>query len=773
MAGVMTVNHGPVVRLRVRVQGTVQGVGFRPFVYTVATELELDGFVGNDGHGVVAEVEGTAGAVSTFVEIVRTRPPTLAVVDRVDTEEMRPTGDAGFRIIPSVVAGTRQALVTPDAATCADCLRELWDPANRRYRYPFTNCTNCGPRYTIVCDVPYDRGNTTMAHFVMCDACRTEYEDTSNRRFHAEPVCCPACGPQLRLLDRDRRPVDGDPIEVAARLLSGGAIVAVKGIGGYHLAVDATDDRAVVTLRGRKHRYDRPFAVMVPGLGAAHALCRLQPGDEAQLTSATAPIVLLVRRDGGVAAAVAPLQRSLGLMLPYTPMHHLLLAALMRPMVLTSGNVSDEPIAFDDDDAFARLGGIADAFLTHDRRIRTRVDDTVVRSTAAGPLPVRRSRGHVPQPVRSPERFPRHVLATGPELKSTFCLARDEHAFVSHHIGDLENYETFRSFVDGIDHLQRLLDVRPEVVAHDLHPDYLSTRYALEQRGDLEAMGVQHHHAHIASCLADNGVTGPVIGVAFDGLGYGDDATLWGGEFLVADLLGYRRVGHLEPVPLPGGATAIRQPWRMAAVYLDAAYGGAPPSRLDVVARNRDNWDAVVGSAKAGLNAPLTSSAGRLFDAIAALVGVRDEIRYEGQAAVELEVLADDSENRGYRAVVDATGEALVVRASDLVRDAAADLLAGASPATVSARFHNGLADVTVAVCRRIRDEHGPGVVALSGGVFQNVRLLDRCGSLFAESGFTVLTHHRVPPNDGGVSLGQAAIAGARDRLARDYPAAG
>jgi hydrogenase maturation protein HypF len=459
---------------------------------------------------------------------------------------------------------------------------------------------------------------------------------------------------------------------------------------------------------------------------------------------------------------VAPTQPTLGLMLPYTALHHLLLAAHGGPLVMTSGNVSDEPIAYDDDDAARRLAPIVDAFLTSDRPIQTRVDDSVIRVVRGRPLPLRRSRGYVPLPLTQRERFPRPVLACGPELKSTLCLGRDRQAFVSHHIGDLENYETFRSYLEAIRHLQRLLDVTPQVVAHDLHPEYLSTKHALTLEG-VTLVGVQHHHAHIASCLADNGVTGPVIGVAFDGLGLGTDGTLWGGEVLVADLVGFSRAAHLEPVPMPGGAAAVRQPWRMAAAHLDAAYDGDVPVGLEVVRRQGRRWYDVLAAARAGVNSPLTTSAGRLFDAVAAIVGLRDTVTYEGQAAIELENCADPTEGGSYPVTV-RPGPPLVVATGELVRAIAADVLTGASAATVSARFHNALADVVVAICTSLRNDHGLGTVALSGGVFQNVRLLGRCLDLLTGAGFEVLTHRRVPPNDGGISLGQAAVAGARDR---------
>jgi hydrogenase maturation protein HypF len=759
-------------RTRVRVEGIVQGVGFRPFVHALAGRLGLAGLVGNDAGGVFVEVEGASETVERFLEALAAEAPPLAVIERVTATPLAPTGISGFAIAPSQAGGERQALVSPDTATCADCLAELADPADRRHRYPFINCTNCGPRFTIVRDVPYDRPATTMASFAMCADCAREYHDPADRRFHAQPVCCPACGPSLALLDRGGTAAggDGDPLAGAAARLRDGAVVAVKGLGGYHLAADAASEPAVAALRARKHREDKPFAVMVADLAGARALCRVGPAEEAMLASPRRPIVLLRRSPEGAGAAVAPSvapgNRSLGVMLPYAPLHHLLLADVGRPIVLTSGNVSDEPIAYLDGEAVERLGGIADWFLVHDRPIHVRADDSVVRAFRGRELPLRRSRGFAPQPLGLPWPFPRHVLACGAELKHTFCLAKGGHAFVSHHIGDLENYETFRSFTEGVGHFRRLFAVEPEVVAHDLHPEYLSTKYALELDG-VELEGVQHHHAHVAACLADNGEPGPVIGVAYDGLGYGADGTIWGGELLVADLEGFRRAGHLEVVPMPGGAAAIREPWRMAAAWLHAAFGGRVPERLAVVGRNLDRWEQVATLARSGTASVATSSAGRLFDAVSAILGVRDRVNYEGQAAVELEQLADPAEAAAYPARVGGATDddaPLVVGGSDLVRAVVEDLGSGVPAPLIAARFHNGLASATVAACRAVRDATGLEAVALSGGVFQNLLLLERTVARLELQGFRVLVHSRVPPNDAGISLGQAAVAGARDR---------
>ena len=744
----------PGTRIRFRVSGLVQGVGFRPFVWRRATAYGLTGWVGNDAAGVVLEVEGPGESVDALLEELR-RPPPPARVDRLETEAILPIGSAVFEIRESRTTGALRALVAPDIATCPECLRELHDPEDRRFAHPFLSCTACGPRYTIVQSVPYDRSRTTMGTLPLCASCHDEYQDPADRRFHAEPVCCPACGPTLQLLDRFGRAIPGEPVATAAELLRDGVVLAVKGLGGYHLAVDARHEAAVRALRRRKHREDRPFALMVTDAAAARRLCEVSVAEEALLTSSARPIVVLRRRnDRDVSAGVAPGSPSLGLMLPYTPLHTLLLESFEGPLVLTSGNRSDEPIASDDRDAAERLAGIADAFLLHDRAIHTRVDDSVVKVVRGRTVPIRRSRGHVPTPIVLPHHGRAPVLACGAALKNTFCLTRGNQAFVSHHIGDLDDHATFRSYVAGIAHLEALLGVEPTVVAHDLHPDLASTRYARDLT-EVELVGVQHHHAHIASCLADNAVTGPVIGVAFDGLGLGTDGTAWGGELLLADLHGFTRVGHLAAVPMPGGDAAARHPWRMAAAHLDVAYGGAIPAGLTVVQRHGRSWEHVLSVARSRAHSPLTSSAGRLFDAAAALLGVREEITYEGQAAIELEHLADTAETGTYAVPVDGSG---VVQVGHLVRAVTEDLLREVSVPVIAARFHNALAGIVVGACHTLREQHSLSTVALSGGVFQNALLLTRCLDGLEAAGFSVLTHRHVPPNDGGISLGQAAV---------------
>jgi hydrogenase maturation protein HypF len=749
----------PAVRVAIRVNGVVQGVGFRPFVYSLATGLGLTGLVGNDTDGVFAEVEGPAPVVGEFLRRLEREAPPLARIEQVSTRAISlARSEKSFVIAASTAGGPRRTLVSADTATCADCLAELNDPADRRYRYPFINCTNCGPRFTIVRDVPYDRPSTTMAPFAMCERCAAEYHDPADRRFHAQPTCCPACGPRLTL-DGD----DENPIQQAAALLKQGQVLAVKGLGGYHLAADAACEPAVAALRARKHREDKPFAVMAADLPAAGELAEIDDAAAALLTSPARPIVLLPRQPGAsVAAATAPGNRQLGVMLPYTPLHHLLLASTNRPIILTSGNVSDEPIAYRDDEARETLADIADAFLAHDRAIHIRTDDSVARTFRGRPMIQRRSRGYVPEPLTVNSAFPRPVLACGAELKNTFCLAQGRHAFVSHHVGDLENAETLRSFTEGIAHFRRLFGIEPRVIAHDLHPEYLSTKYALDLADDedLDLAGVQHHHAHIASCLADNGQPGPVIGVAFDGTGYGPDGTIWGGEFLIADIGTYERGGHLAPVPMPGGAAAIRQPWRMAAAYLgDAALASTGG---EVARRHENQWAAVTAMAAKGVNSPLTSSAGRLFDAAAALLGVRDAINYEGQAAVELEQLADQAEEEAYPAGLETGPGPFQARGSDLLHAVLDDRTGGVPAPLIAARFHHGVAALIEAGCLLLRDQHGLGTVALSGGVFQNTFLLHAAVARLEARGFRVLLHSRVPCNDGGISLGQAVVAASR-----------
>ena len=744
-------------RARARVEGTVQGVGFRPYVWRLATQLGLGGFVLNDERGVLVEVEGAADAVERFRARLVAQAPPLAVVQRVAWSDAPVAGERSFAILPSERGGEADVPVSPDTATCPDCLRELFDPSDRRFRYPFVNCTNCGPRFTIVRGVPYDRPLTTMAGFAMCPACRAEYDDPADRRFHAQPNACPVCGPRAWLADAGGRELAcDDAVAAAARALAEGRIVAVKGVGGFHLACRADDEHAVAALRARKHREDKPFALMAGTLEAARALVELETHEEELLLSGARPIVVAPRRrEAAVAPSVAPGHPTLGVMLPYSPLHHLVLADVQTTLVMTSGNVSDEPIAYDNGDALARLGPIADLFLLHDRPIHMRTDDTVVRP----PVVLRRSRGHVPGAIALPVAAARPLLACGAELKNTFCVAKGARAWVGHHVGDLENYETLRSFSEGIAHFERLFAVAPEVVAHDLHPEYLSTKYALERDG-VEHVAVQHHHAHLAACLAEHGERGPAVAAIYDGTGYGIDGTIWGGEILVGGLAAFERAGALRAVRLPGGAQAIRQPWRMACAWLaEAGEDDVPPALAARVSPAR--WRDVARLARGGLASPVTTSAGRLFDAISALCGVRAEVHYEGQAAIELEAACDPNERGAYPLAVEA-GPPIVLDPRETVRAAAADAADGTPAGVIAARFHRALAAATAEALVLAAARHGLDVAVLSGGTFANRVLLDDVTRRARIAGLRVLVPERLPPNDGGISYGQAAVAAAR-----------
>jgi hydrogenase maturation protein HypF len=778
-------------RILARVEGTVQGVGFRPFVYRLAREEDLAGYVLNDQRGVLLEVEGHPAALDRFLGRMRSEAPPLAAVDKVSCDSVAPEGSREFRIVESARRGDPDALVAPDTTTCAACLSELSDPADRRYRYPFINCTNCGPRFTIVRGVPYDRPLTTMSGFRMCADCRREYDDPADRRFHAQPNACPRCGPRLTLTDAGRRPLDvpgaGDAIEGAARRLADGLIVAVKGLGGFHLACNAADEEAVAALRARKRREDKPFALMVADRAAAARLVELAGEEDELLHSIERPIVLTPRRRGaGVAAAVAPAAPELGIMLPYTPVHHVLLgdfrtavgsppagARFSSPaaLVMTSGNVSDEPIAYRDDDAIERLAPIADLFLLHDRPIHSRTDDSVARVVRIGArrrtLPIRRSRGYVPGQIDLPVPAGRPLLACGADLKNTFCGAKGTRAWVSHHIGDLEHYPTHRAFREGIDHFETLFAVQPLVVAHDLHPGYFSTAYALEREG-VELVSVQHHHAHLAACLAEHGLEGPAVGAIYDGTGYGTDGTVWGGELLVGGLSGFERVGSLWPARMPGGEAAIREPWRMACAWLTEAFGepGPLPTRLAGLVDER-RWRAMSGIASSETVSPVTTSMGRLFDAVAALCGIRASVNYEGQAAIELEGAAADGEHAPYDlAVVVEAGDRIrggvTLDARSTVRAVVRDLESGVPIPAVAGRFHAVVADATARACAAAAAHRGLETVVLSGGVFQNRLLLERTAAALDAGGLRVLTPERLPPGDGGISFGQAAVAAAR-----------
>jgi hydrogenase maturation protein HypF len=750
-------------RKSLRVSGVVQGVGFRPHVYKLARRLGLAGFVLNDGAGVVVEVEGAPAALAEFAKQLRTEPPPRARIDSISEEDVAPAGEVSFSIKESI-PGEARTLVSPDLAVCGDCLDELFDPADRRYRYPFINCTNCGPRFTIIRGVPYDRPETTMASFTMCPSCQAEYDEPGDRRFHAQPNACPACGPSLALWDAAGEMIEtDDAVAYVKQLLFEGRVVGVKGLGGYHLACDATSAEAVETLRARKYREDKPFAVMARDAAVARRYVETDAAELELLNSEKRPIVLLRKREPfHLPEAVAPRNRYLGVMLPYTPLHHLLFDDDLEVLVMTSGNRADEPIAYRDDKVVEHLSGIADYFLTHDRPIARRVDDTVVRAFRGREYPVRRSRGYVPLPLELGRAYNASVLAVGAELKNTFCLTKGSQAFVSHHIGDLENVATLEAFEEGIGQFREMFDVAPTAVARDLHPDYLSSRYAAAT--GLPEIVVQHHHGHVASVLADASYyDGKVIGIAFDGAGLGEDGAVWGGEFLLADLACCERVAHLKYVPLPGGDAAAREPWRMALSWLRESYGedalGGPlPFLADIPESRRE---MILDAAAKGVNAPPTSSMGRLFDAVAALTGVRNVVNYEGQAALEFEQIVAPGETAAYEFSYE-EGKPLIIDATPVIAAAASDLAAGVDAGVVAARFHNAVAAMAAAVAARLRDESGLSTVALGGGCFQNLTLLRKLLPMLVGTGFEVLIHERGPTNDGGLSLGQAAVALAR-----------
>jgi len=753
---------------KIKVSGVVQGVGFRPFVYRLAQEHKLRGWVRNTSGNVEVRVEGDEVALKSFLADLETKAPVMAHIEQVEATFDAPVGYTGFEIRGSQSQHGRYQLVSPDIATCRDCLREILDPADRRYRYPFTNCTNCGPRFTIIEDIPYDRPKTTMRRFQMCSRCQREYDDPLDRRFHAQPNACPRCGPSLELAADNGKLVSGDDvISTASSLLKRGKIIALRGLGGFQLACDATNGAAVNLLRSRKRRPAKPFAIMMATLAEVERHCLISPEEQELLESPECPIVLLKwqQDSSNICAAVAPNLKYLGVMLPYTPLHHLLLRESGLPLVMTSGNLSEEPIAKDNDEAARRLKGIADYFLFHNRDIYARYDDSVYMVVDEIPQPVRRARGYAPYPIFLPFKS-KQVLACGAEEKNTFCLTRDNHAFISQHIGDMENEETLEHFENTVKLYKRLFRVEPEIIACDMHPEYLSTKYAQQIGSEpgLTLVPVQHHHAHIASCLVENRVKGPAIGVAFDGTGFGVDGTIWGGEFLIADYKDFQRAGHLECVPLPGGIAAIKKPYRMALGFLYALLDeDFPLVDLPLSKLNPEEVETVKHQVARGINSPLTSSAGRLFDAVSALAGVRSEIDYEAQAAIELEMVAPDELDgpaaEAYPFLITTDQGAKIVKLGRLISSVVQDVRNRVPASTISLRFHRTVAEIITEMCKVLAQERAINRVALSGGVFQNRLLLKLATSLLRKEGFSVITHHLVPCNDGGISLGQAVIA--------------
>jgi hydrogenase maturation protein HypF len=755
---------------RISVKGVVQGVGFRPFVYQLARKYDLRGWVCNTSEDVKIEIEGDPDKIDSFISDLQKHAPPLAHIEDVSVSYHRAQNYTGFEIRHSVAEEGKYQLVSPDIATCQPCRNEISDKKDRRYRYPFTNCTNCGPRFTIIEDIPYDRPRTTMSKFKMCPDCRREYDDPLDRRFHAQPNACPVCGPSLELLDAGGKKVNtNDVINSVAVLLKQGKIIAIKGLGGFLLACDATSEQAVQLLRQRKKRPSKPFAVMVANMEQVEKHCLLTTEEERVLLSPQCPIVLLPwQNTSTICKAVAPGLKFLGIMLPYTPLHHILLGEAGIPLVMTSGNISEEPIAKDNDEALRRLSGIADYFLVNNREIYARYDDSVTFVGSGLFQIVRRARGYAPFPVHLPFST-EQVLACGADEKNTFCLTRDDHAFVSQHIGDIDNLETLEHLDNTIRLYQRLFRIRPEIIAHDMHPEYFSTKYALDLAGrmqDVRLFTVQHHHAHIAGCMADNGSDEPVIGVALDGTGYGTDGNIWGGEFMIADYRGFNRVGQLEYLPLPGGDTAIKRPYRTALAYIIKLLGEKTLKFKYDFLKNIDpsEIEVIKQQVRTGVNTPLTSSMGRLFDAVSAILDIRTVIDYDAQAAIELEMSAYDQDAyvgaSAYPYKITDSDNIIQIRLQEMLYAVVNDVLDRVPRGTISAEFHNTVAQMIRDMCLRITARSGINRVALSGGVFQNRLLLRKTIRLLKAEGFYVLTHKQVPCNDGGISLGQAAIAG-------------
>ncbi len=748
---------------KIEVNGIVQGVGFRPFVYNLANQYGLKGEVANTAAGVSIHIEGPPQRIQAFETDLAAKCPPLAHVVEISgrSESLKPYAD--FRIAKSRGQAQMATLISPDVSICDDCRRELFDPADRRYRYPFINCTNCGPRYTIIDDIPYDRPKTSMRHFKMCAACQSEYDDPTHRRFHAQPNACAACGPHVDLYTNQRESVDTDnPIKKAADLIRRGQIVAVKGLGGYHLVADAQNSEAVIRLRKRKMREEKPFAIMSADLESIRKYARVRPQEEDLLTAIQRPIVLLEKKTGGsISDAVAPRNKYWGVMLPYTPLHYLLLNHGFDALIMTSANLTDEPIAIDNEDAFERLAAIADYFLVHNRDIYLRSDDSIVRHSAGLTRYIRRSRGFVPIPLFLKQAIP-PILACGAELKNTICLTKDDKAFLSQHIGDLENQITLDFFELTVDHLQRILEIQPEIIACDMHPDYLSTRFARKQT-KTRLIEVQHHHAHIVSCMAEHQLEGAVIGLSFDGTGYGSDGAIWGGEVLAAEAKQFERMAHLAYVPMPGSAAAIKEPWRMAISYLHDAFGDAfRDLDLPVLKQNdSQKLKIMVEMIQKGINCPQTSSLGRLFDGVAAIAGIRNQVNFEGQAAMELEMLAAGDTDSIYD-VEWLTGDRIQILPAPIIRGVVQDVQNGLSVAEIGIKFHKTLIALFTQICLAVRRDTDLNRVVLSGGCFQNCILLTGMIHELTSRDFAVFAHQRVPTNDGGISLGQALVAAAQ-----------
>jgi len=744
-----------VIRKNIKVFGIVQGVGFRPFIYNLATASNLTGTVFNTSQGVIIEVEGPSDLVNDFINNISKTAPPLAVITDIQSSDIAVTRIAGFNILKSENRENISTLISPDVAVCDDCLRELFDPKDRRYQYPFINCTNCGPRYTIIDNIPYDRPYTSMKDFKMCAECQAEYDDPTNRRFHAQPNACPKCGPKVQLFDSEQNLQDAeDPIIATREKLKEGKIVAIKGLGGFHLAVDATNNDTIQKLRKLKGRDEKPFALMVRDVNVAQQYCSISNEEEQILQSYTSPILLLKRLpDCKFSESVAPGNDYLGIMLPYTPLHHVLFKNLDTPLIMTSANYSEEPICIDNDEAFERLGNIADYFLIHNRDIYLRSDDSVAIYLTNKMRYLRRSRGIVPQPVFIKSTgLP--VLAVGGELKNTVCLLKDDKAFISQHIGDLENIEAYNSFKMTIDHLQRIFDVKPKLIVHDMHPQYFSTQWASDQ-SDIQTIAVQHHHAHLAACMAENQLTEPVIGIIMDGTGYGTDGTIWGGEILIGDYNNFDRFAHFERMPLPGGDAAIKSPWRTAISYLHRTFDSSIPN---LPFMEEHDIQPIIEMIKKNINSPLTSSCGRLFDAVAAMGGGRQIIRYEAQAAIELMQAFESTNVRPFSFMIEQKNNHREILLQPIIRSVVRSIQNNESFPKISSRFHTTLVQIYLEIAKDSRIETGINDIILSGGVFQNMILFEHTILALKKENFKVYTHSQVPTNDGGISLGQAMI---------------
>jgi len=753
-------------RLRLKISGVVQGVGFRPFVYITAKSFHLCGFVGNSSGGVIIEIEGEENNLREFQRMLCEKLPPLAHITAIEIKKIPAKFESNFYIAESENRAGENTLVSPDISICEDCSRELFDTGDRRFRYPFINCTNCGTRFTITKDIPYDRPQTTMSVFEMCELCQSEYDNPLNRRFHAQPNACAECGPTIWFIGKNEEKTRGETAIFAAQnALLNGEIVAVKGIGGFHLACDANNDEALCKLRKRKGRIDKPLAVMCVDLETAKDLAEISDAEQAILTSKERPIVLLKKRANHSSELIAPNNQFLGVMLPYSPLHYLLFDENLNVLVMTSGNFSSEPIIKDNAKALEKLSILADSFLLHDRDIFAPCDDSVIRVFENRELPIRRSRGYAPFPVELPFKLP-PVLAVGGELKATFCIAKDEFAFMSQHIGDMENLETLRAFEESVKQMRKLFRIEPEIVAFDKHPNYLSSRWAKDNltrlfQPETKLVAVQHHHAHIASAMAENGFDGTerVIGFAFDGTGYGDDGAIWGGEVLLADYGGFERVAHLRYFPLAGGDVSVKKPYRVALAQLWQAGIEWNENLPCVAACSEMERKILLKQCENDLNAVPTSSFGRLFDAVASIAGVRQTITYEAQGAIEFEAQLDESVSAAYEFDL-IEGETIQIDCANLISEVAKDVLSKVSIGIISAKFNNAVADLILCLALKFRGRENLNRVALSGGCFQNVALLKATLQRLREHDFEVLTHRKVPPNDGGLALGQAVIAG-------------